>query len=96
MKHIQKKTGNAIRKERLFLKNKKKKKILSFLRHWAEFGPSTQQQIQVMTPRNSLHIWQDFNKRTNSLEWLLVAFFNLKNATSMSARFAFQNFLAFS
>lgn len=27
MKHIQKKTGNAIRKERLFLKNKNKKQV---------------------------------------------------------------------
>lgn len=31
MKHIQKKTGNAIRKERLFLKNKNKYLILLFL-----------------------------------------------------------------
>lgn len=28
MKHIQKKTGNAIRKERLFLKNKKNKYLM--------------------------------------------------------------------
>lgn len=31
MKHIQKKTGNAIRKERLFLKNKNKYLMLLFL-----------------------------------------------------------------